>query len=593
MEIYSTSTANASYAGVIKAEFFGKIRECFRFYKEHKQQYDRRIIDNNNWYKSRYMSDPDSNIPEPATPYLFNVIANKHADAMDNYPEPNILERSEGDRQLAEKLTKILPMQLDICDFKKTYSRAWWYKLKNGASCYGVFFNPTLNNGAGDIDIKKIDLLNLFWEPGITDIQDSRFVFLTALVDNAELKLKYPEHADKFTGSAAIEAMTYDDMQNTKNNDALKDKSVVVDCYYKKSRGNRTTVELIKFYDDTILAASEDTGENGIYDHGMYPFVFDVLYPDEDSPVGFGLVDIVKNPQLYIDKLDSIISKNALISGKTRFMIKDNGGLNEYELTDLNSDIIHVAGSVGDENIRELQANPLHNFIIEHRQNKILELKEIAGNRDFQQGGTSGGVTAYSAIVALQQAGEKLARDMLIESYNSFKSIVYLCIELMRQFYNAPRSYRINCENGSCEYISFTGRELNRSGYPGGEHYHPVEFDVSVSGEKNNPYSRIAQNQTLTELWQMGVFNPDQAESAILLLESMHLDGKEKLIEGIKGLKDGYEEKLAAAGAMKENKETNNGKENGQIKLGGEDDSSNSIKPLRSATQITPSVSRI
>lgn len=133
---------NSRYSGKIKAEFFGKIQEYFKIYKDSKQLLDRRIIENNRWYKSRYMTNHDSEIPEPATPYLFNVVANKHADAMDNYPEPNILERSEQDRGLAEKLTKIVPMQLDMCDFKRTYSRAWWYKLKNGASCYGVFYNP-------------------------------------------------------------------------------------------------------------------------------------------------------------------------------------------------------------------------------------------------------------------------------------------------------------------------------------------------------------------------------------------------------------------------------------------------------------------
>ena len=195
-------------------------------------------------------------------------------------------------------------------------------------------------------------------------------------------------YADKFCGDTALEAQTYDDMEGASPDDVLKDKSLIIDCYYKKQRGNRQTVELIKF-----------------------PFVMDVLYPDEDSPVGFGLVDIIKNPQMYIDKMDAIISKNAMISGKTRFMIKDNGGLNEYELTDLSKDIIHVAGSVSDENIRELQAKPLHGFIIQHRRNKIDELKEISGNLEFQQGNVTGGVTAYSAIVALQQAGEKLSRD--------------------------------------------------------------------------------------------------------------------------------------------------------------------------------------
>ena len=415
------------YNGNIKPEFFSKVTESFKIYKENKKELDRRIIENNRWFKNRYNSE-NMEIESPTTPYLFNVIANKHADAMDNYPEPNVLERDENDRKIAETFTKILPLQLDLCGFKKTYNRAWWYKLKNGAACYGVFYNPELCGRKGDIDIKKIDLLNIFWEPGDNDIQDSKFLFVTALCDNDAMKEKYSQYADRFSGGSAMDVQIYNDEDGDRKYDILKDKTLVIDCYYKKQRGDTSTVELIKFFDDVILDASEDRGENGLYDHGLYPFVMDVLYPDEDSPVGFGLVDIIKNPQMYIDKLDAIISKNAMISGKTRFMIKDNGGLNEYELTDLSKDIIHVAGSVGDENIRELQTRPLHSFIIQHRQSKIEELKEVSGNRDFQQGSVTGGVTAYSAIVALQQAGEKLSRDMITEGYDAFKKIVCLCI---------------------------------------------------------------------------------------------------------------------------------------------------------------------
>lgn len=515
-----------TYYGKIKPEFFSQVTEAFSRYREHKQAFDRRIIENNRWFKSRYLSEQSGEMPAPTTPYLFNAIANKHADAMDNYPAPNVLEREEKDRALAETFTRILPIQLDACNFRKTYSRAWWYKLKNGAACYGVFFNPELHGGLGEIDIRKIDLLNLFWEPGICDIQESRFLFLTALVDREELKQQYPEHADRFAGNAALELLTYDDMQNTNNQDKNKDKLLVVDCYYKKKNGNTRTVELLKFCGDTILNATEDSSDSGLYAHGKYPFVLDVLYPDEDSPVGFGLVDIIKSPQLYIDRLDWMISRNAMISGKTRFMVKDNGGLNEYELSDLSKDIIHVAGSVGDENIRELQAKPLHSYIIQHRQNKIEELKEVAGNRDFQQGATNGGVTAYSAIVALQQAGEKLSRDMIAEGYNAFKEIIYLCLELMRQFYDQPHAYRIERMDGKREYVTFSNRPWRKDAQ-----LQPLEFDVAVSAEKNNPYNRVAQNQTLTELWKLGVFRPEYAKAAKLLLENMYLDGKEKLIE--------------------------------------------------------------
>lgn len=514
---------NSHYHGKIKETFFDHLTEQFRFYRENKQALDQRIIENNRWFQSRYQNNANQEIPPPTTPYLFNAIANKHADAIDNYPAPNILERDETGRALAETLTKILPIQLDLCNFRRTYSRGWWYKLKNGAACYGVFFNPRLRNGQGEIDIRKIDLLNLFWEPGITDLQDSRFLFLTALVDKEDLKHQYPAYADQFVSDPGQELQTYGENPNPIATD--RDKILVVDCYYKKQRGNIQTVELIKFCGNLILNATEDMGEQGLYDHGKYPFVLDVMYPDEDSPVGFGLVDIIKNPQLYIDRLDGLISKNAMIAGKTRFMIKDNGGLNEYELSDLSKDIIHVAGSVGDENIRELQAKPLHGYIIQHRQNKIAELKEIAGNRDFQQGETTGGVTAYSAIVALQQAGEKLSRDMIAEGYNAYKELVYLCLDLMRQFYDCPRSYRVEGVNGQREYLRFSGKDF------ADVDNHPIEFDVAVSAEKNNPYNRVAHNQTLTDLWKLGVFRPDLVPVAKILLEHMYIDGKEKLLE--------------------------------------------------------------
>lgn len=516
----------SNYTGKITPEFFSLMVEEFRRYKEHKKLFDRRVIENNRWFKSRYQGEQAEEMPSPTTPYLFNAIANKHADAMDNYPSPNVLEREEKDRELAETFTRILPIQLDLCNFRRTYSRGWWYKLKNGAACYGVFFNPVLRGGMGEIDIRKIDLLNLFWEPGITDIQESRFLFLTALCDVTELQERYPHLKDKLTGDSAMEIQTYDDMQNTTASDVAKNKVLVVDCYYKKQRGNLQTLELVKFCGNQILDASEDRGESGLYAHGKYPFVLDVMYPDEDSPVGFGLVDIIKSPQLYIDKLDALISRNALIAGKTRYMVKDNGGLNEYELSDLSKDIIHVAGSVGEENIRELQAKPLHGFIIQHRQNKIEELKEVAGNRDFQQGGTTGGVTAYSAIMALQQAGEKLSRDMIAEGYNAYKEIISLCIELMRQFYDRPRTYRVEASDGSRSYIRFSNEQMQSGQYP-------IELDVAVSAEKNNPYNRVTQNQTMTELWRMGVFQPQLADAAMLLIEGMHLDGKEKLLEGL------------------------------------------------------------
>jgi hypothetical protein len=80
--------------------------------------------------------------------------------------------------------------------------------------------------------------------------------------------------------------------------------------------------------------------------------------------------------------------------------------------------------------------------------------------------------------------------------------------------------------DGTRKYLTFSNQRWQKNAQ-----LEPLEFDVAVSAEKNNPYNRVAQNQTLTELWKLGVFRPEYAASAKLLLENMYLDGKEKLIE--------------------------------------------------------------
>lgn len=495
-------------------------------YMNAKRELDQRILENERWYKAQHWDmvkgTGKDDIPEPVTAFLFNALANKHADAMDNYPEPNILEREEGDAGEAQSLSEIIPLELDINNFRQVYSRAWWYKLKNGTAAYGVFYNPKRQDGLGDIDIQRLDILNLFWEPGIEDIQRSKYFYIVNMVENNDILCKYP-HADGGLGSEGIlRAYSRD------NNVDYSSKSLVVDCYYKLlTPDGNSLLQLTKFTGDTVLDSTEDneyTLQAGLYDHGLYPVVFDVLYPNDGSPIGFGLIDIAKSPQAYIDRMDYIISKNAMAAGKLRWMIRDNGGINEEELLDYSKDVIHVAGSLREENIREFQARPLDSYVINHRQSKIAELKEIIGNRDFTQGGASGGVTAYGAIVALQEAGNKLSRDMISESYEAYRQVIYMCIELVRQFFDEERSLRISGKNGEAKYVKYSNANIK----PSNKYKAPI-FDIVVQPAKSNPFSRIAQNQMALDLFKMGFFRPETAKEALSALEMMSFEGKDKI----------------------------------------------------------------
>ena len=179
-------------------------------YKQGKANLEQKIIDNEQWYKLRHwecMRDKKKDI-QPASAWLFNCIANKHADAMDNFPTPNILPREEGDKGEAEMLSSIIPVVLDQNEFEQTYSDVWNYKLKAGTGVYGVFWDNTKINGLGDISIRKVDLINLFWESGITDIQKSRNVFHVELADNDLLIGAYPQLAGKL-GESTLDISKY------------------------------------------------------------------------------------------------------------------------------------------------------------------------------------------------------------------------------------------------------------------------------------------------------------------------------------------------------------------------------------------------
>lgn len=521
------------YTGKIESPFLSKVLSAFDEYKGQKSALEDRVRENNIWYKSQYWNtfSPKSDT-EPATAFIFNAIENKYAEAVDNFPEPVLTERLAEDEHIAKLLSKILPLQLDICNFKSCYKENWRRKLKHGTAVYGVFYDEDKD----DIDICTIDILNIYCDMHIKNVQESPFLFITSIIPNDRLKEEYPQFAHMFNGDAKLKTYT--------GTHTVSDRTEIIDCYYKKRVGKKDVLHMMKLCDNVIIDASEDRDElkDGIYGHGLYPVVFDVLYPEEDGPFGFGVIDIIKNPQIYVDKLDGIISKNALIAGKIRYMIKDNGGINEQEMCDYSTDIIHVAGSVDESNIRQLQANGLDDFIINHRQNKINELKEIIGNRDFQQGGTAGGVTSGTAIGILQNSGAKISRAVIDDSYDAYKEIIYMMIELMREFYTDVRIYRITDEEGNKSFEKFSGRMLfgppiyDNLGFDVSEGRKTAEFDVAINPKRQNPFTKEANNQIIMSLWQSGLLHPENLDVASILIKELQFDGKERILTELQEL---------------------------------------------------------
>lgn len=503
-------------------------------YRDAKKSLERRIVENEQWYKMRCCSSKtDEEEIKQSSAWLFNSIINKHADAMDNYPEPNVLPREENDVKDAERLSKILPVIMEQRNFEQTYSDVWWYKLKTGTGVYGVFWNSELENGLGDIDIKQLDILNLFWEPGIKRIEDSENIFYAQAVDKEKLLSEYP-FASEGLRCAANELEAY----NLESGAIDKNKVLVVDWYYKKSVRGKTLLHYCKFAGNSVLFASENEEAfkfRGFYDHGKYPIIFDTLFVTEDSPAGFGYIDIMKGCQKTIDRLDSAILKNTLMAETPRWFISDAAGINEEEYADWSRAFIHTTGRIDDQTLKQVEVDGINSIALELLNFKVNELKETSGNRDFSQGSTNFGVTAASAILALQEAGSKLSRDMVKSSFRAYSDICYLMVELIRQFYTEPRCFRISGTKGGTEFVTY-----NNSRILGKEDIdiigHKVMlrkpiFDIQIVPQKQNPYQKARQNELAKELFTMGMLSKDRREEAILAIKMMDFEGKEELLQ--------------------------------------------------------------
>ena len=509
-------------------------------YKAGKAALDKRLVDNELWFRmghwKNYSNPMMPGKSQPSSGWLFNSIANKHADAMDNYPEPNVLPRAADDEDTARALSSVLPVVLEQADYEQVYSDCWWRKLKQGTGVTGIFWDPQMRGGLGDIAVRSMNLLMLYWEPGVEDIQASPDFFSLSLEDTAQLTAQYPQLAGRTAGVLDVPRYIHEEGQDTST------KSVVVDWYYKRPDENgRMVLHYCKFCNGVVLYASQNDpalARRGLYDHGQYPFVFDALFVEEDSPAGFGYIDVMKDCQTAIDKMNHAMDENVLLAAKQRYVLSDTAGVNEEELADFSRDIVHVAGRLNDDSFRPLQTAGLQGNSLSYRQSRIEELKEISGNRDMTQGGTAGGVTAASAIAALQEAGSKLSRDMLKSAYRAFAKQCYLIIELMRQFYDEQRVFRIVGADGGNQFVPFSAEALRA--VPGGSlggvelgSREPI-FDIVVSAAKKSTFSRLSQNETAKECYQLGFFNPQNADAALAALDMMDFEGIEKVRQRVR-----------------------------------------------------------
>jgi hypothetical protein len=479
-------------------------------------EYRMKCVGNEEFYKSNHWHDVavvEPSEPRPVTPVLFSTLEGTLGDIMDSYPEAVLLPQEENDEALASQLGDIVGYILKRRRYRQVYRSKSRALLKKGACVQEIFWDGSLYGGIGDVNIREWDIVNFLWDPKYEDFQQGRACFKFGFYEKEWFAQRYPDKLPLFKHDGYTRQGYAGEKRDT-------DDFMLMEYWYKRydTKTGVTRVHMAKICGHVLLECSEDCCPDGMYGHGRYPFILEALFPIAATPVGLGMVDIFKNLQQYADKLDQIIMKNTLMSGKVKLLVNKSADLDEDALCDWSKEIVR-GGRIDDSALRWFQPAPLNPYVLTHFNGKLEAIKEESGQNLFSRGEGGQGVTAASAILALQEAGNKRSRVLVEQMFDGFEDLVRMVVSLICENYTERRRYRILGEDGARSAVF--GRDKRRL-----DAYE--DFDVSVNVQKMTPYRTIYQNQLAMEMLGAGMLSPKDA------LWMMRFEGKDRIAEEVR-----------------------------------------------------------
>ncbi|MEN6340194.1 MAG: hypothetical protein ABFD03_08715 [Clostridiaceae bacterium] len=463
----------------------------------------------------------DRNDPRPVTPILQSTIENVKSELMDRVPEAVILPESPADTEVARVIEAIIRQNHDADGYVKEYRMLVHDLLVGGYCVQEVGYDNNLNGGLGGAFIRHVDARSILFDPLATDMQESRAVFKISLKSREYLLAHFPKAAPFFTADAfgTPDAVEDEIIRGERANAML-----FLEYWWREydAENDRYSVHMAQIAGNQVLTDSRDVKPDGYYEHGTYPFIITPLFVRKGSCLGLGLVDMFETQQRYADKLDQIVLKNALMASHNKLLVTEASGFDPDDLRDWSKEV-HRGESLG--GVTWFSTPPLPAYIIGYIESIREGIKQESGANDFSRGMPEGGVTAASAISALQEMSNKRARMIARTLHESFRDAVRLEIEVEREFNFFTRSVNVTVD-GVVQERSFESAMLMRRA-PGSVLL-PVEFYISVKAQQETRYSAMSQNELVLRMLQSGMMRPEQA------VELMVFEGKDQLLKQLR-----------------------------------------------------------
>lgn len=507
-----------------RAELSAALFSLFEQFKEAYRGEIDRMRKNEKLYHAKHwevINSKDSNAPKPVTPIIFSTIENLKADMLEETPKAVIRPENLKDDILAKMLSKIIEQDLDASDYAVEYEDLCLDLLLYGWNVQEVLFDQDAHQGRGLACIRRVAPMCFMSDPSCEDIQNGRACFKATQRTKEWFREHYPEQYSKITYRTDIADEYNRDANVRSKGDAQC--QYLIEAWVKRydAQTGKDSVHMAILGGDVLLELSCDAKPEGYYDHGQYPFVVAPLVKIAGSPLGLGVPDMSENAQLQTDKIDQIILKNSYMASHNKLLVTDASGFDAEDLSDWEKDV-HRGESLS--GVTWFSTPPLPSYMLSYLQLKRESIREESGANDQSRGQTTAGVTAASAISALQAAATKRSTQQSDALHSKFKKAVRMLLDVEREFGDEGREVIIVVQ-GEEQHRVMSKADFARLSETG----EPIEYQVTIKTAKQSRYETVATNELALQLGNIY----GQMIDPIDILHMMEFEGRDLAIERI------------------------------------------------------------
>jgi len=478
----------------------------------------------------RELKDSEANVNDAQLNTLNSTIDNMVADYMDNLPEAVMLPENPDQQELSDQMTDVVGWILHHADYKVGWRRAIEDATTTGTGVLQAYFDDEKDVAGrrGGIGIQSWRPEAWLPDPLYENPQEGRAIFKVCTHPLSYFYQHYPEKAP-FIDADASQVLGYMQLDNLNDVYTYNDPSVcLIEAWYRRynPKKKRYAIHMALLAGRVLLYDSMDDNPDGVYRHGLYPFVVLRFRERKGSVYGTGMCYEYADTQRMINRYVRYIDENARASSKPKLLVSKDAGISAADIADYDKQII-IADRVDKEFANWFQATPL-NSLIPTMVAKLQDMmKQDSGQNQFSRGEGGLGVTAASAIAQLQEAGGKIIRMHTSAFLDSFRELCEQVIALAGEFMDEPMVLMIHGQEGGMppKQVPFDGKALTN---PKDPYLRPAMF-VRVEVQKTNPNQIQAKNQLLLQIAQIA-----QATSPIppaMLVRAMSVSGKEDIVK--------------------------------------------------------------